>query len=70
MSNLDLNKGEVVEDTNNQEPVSIVAESTVFLLPKLIRTINKHHLENYVKRMLLVEYEMKWGKKRCRVIFW
>ena len=69
MSNLDLIRGEVVEDnTNNREPVSIVAENTVLLLPKPLGHMNKHSLENYVQRMLLVEYEMKWGKKKCRVI--
>ena len=65
---MDLITGEVVVDSaDNRNPVAIVAESTVLLLPCPIEVMNKHQLSDYVQAMLVVEYEMKWGKKKSKV---
>ena len=64
-SNLDLNGGEVMVDVNRQsKTVSSVADSTVLnILPINNAFMNQHHAKDYNHKMLLVEYEMKWGGK-------
>ena len=67
MSNLDLISGEVVEDSDNRDAVTILAKNTLLLLPIDLHLMNKHQLEAYLHKMLIIEYEKKWGKKKSMV---
>ena len=67
MSNLDLISGEVVKDSDNRDAVTILAKNTLLLLPIDLHLMNKHQLEAYLHKMLIIEYEKKWGKKKSKV---